>query len=683
VIRHLVWVTLVVSLGTACVPDGPRPDFAARAEARLLEAEDSREVLLGASALEDARARLTAVRALGRLEDPSLVPEIAASLTDPDDAVRAAAIEALAQAVHGSDGSSVLERLLERVPLEQDPVVRGELAHSIGRLTLDAAERRRAVEALVALSSTEAGDDSPPGTLLGVALGFEALTRALTDEGLSGEAGSRLERMASIGRDDGEVLAARIRPLALTALARARRMSLELVEAGSADPEPEVRRTVLRYLDAIVPSRRPGFLDAALADPSPRVVLEALRIVAAGPRNESGCERLLAAATSEVDPAVRVVALTALGRPCPARAPQVAALRAAASELPPGVDGPWQPAARAFVSLARVDAPTARGLLSRFADHSSAFVRVYAAQAAGILDDRAALRALARDSSPNARNAALEALFAVEGHAIDEQLLAQLSGDDPQLLITVARLLAGSPRHAEVAVAVVEAFERISTARRETWRDPRVALLARASELGDRGLASRLEPFLADYDPVVADTVAVLLRRWTGGTREAEPAPLPREPLPSTAELAELSRSTVTLHMRGDGQIVIDLLTDLAPRNAWRFARLARAGYFDGLTFHRWEPNFVIQGGSPGANEYAGDGPYTRDEVGATHWRGTVGVSTRGRDTGDGQIFINLVDNVRLDHEYTVFGFVTEGMDVVDRVLEGAVIERAEVRAAN
>jgi cyclophilin family peptidyl-prolyl cis-trans isomerase len=133
--------------------------------------------------------------------------------------------------------------------------------------------------------------------------------------------------------------------------------------------------------------------------------------------------------------------------------------------------------------------------------------------------------------------------------------------------------------------------------------------------------------------------------------------------------------------MRGDGAIVIDLFSELAPLNAWRFVRLARQGYFDGLTFHRWEPNFVVQGGSPGANEYAGDGPYTRDEVGGSHWRGTLGVSTRGRDTGDGQIFINLVDNVRLDHDYTVLGEVLDGMDVVDRLLEGAVIERAEVRA--
>ena len=56
-----------------------------------------------------------------------------------------------------------------------------------------------------------------------------------------------------------------------------------------------------------------------------------------------------------------------------------------------------------------------------------------------------------------------------------------------------------------------------------------------------------------------------------------------------------------------------------------------------------------------------------------------MGVSTRGRDTGDGQVFINLVDNVRLDHSYTIFGVVVRGMDVVDRLLEGDPIHRATV----
>jgi len=59
--------------------------------------------------------------------------------------------------------------------------------------------------------------------------------------------------------------------------------------------------------------------------------------------------------------------------------------------------------------------------------------------------------------------------------------------------------------------------------------------------------------------------------------------------------------------------------------------------------------------------------------------RGTLGVSTRGRDTGDAQIYVNLVDNPRLDHEFTVFAEVARGLDVVDRILEGDVIERVEI----
>ena len=111
--------------------------------------------------------------------------------------------------------------------------------------------------------------------------------------------------------------------------------------------------------------------------------------------------------------------------------------------------------------------------------------------------------------------------------------------------------------------------------------------------------------------------------------------------------------------------------------SALRVARRAAEGFYDGLTFHRIAANFVIQGGSPGANEYIGDSRHMRDEVGLwPHVRGAVGISTRGRDTGDAQIFIDLVDNPRFDHEYTVFAQVLNGLDVVDRILEGDTIER-------
>ncbi|OFW42130.1 MAG: hypothetical protein A3J29_04935 [Acidobacteria bacterium RIFCSPLOWO2_12_FULL_67_14b] len=130
--------------------------------------------------------------------------------------------------------------------------------------------------------------------------------------------------------------------------------------------------------------------------------------------------------------------------------------------------------------------------------------------------------------------------------------------------------------------------------------------------------------------------------------------------------------------MRSLGSFDIALDVDAAPLSSLRIARRAGEGYYDGLTFHRVAANFVIQGGSPGANEYAGEPFFMRDEVGL-HVRGTVGVSTRGRDTGDAQIFVNLIDSPRLDHTYTVFGTVVSGMTVVDGILEGDVIQRVEL----
>jgi len=111
------------------------------------------------------------------------------------------------------------------------------------------------------------------------------------------------------------------------------------------------------------------------------------------------------------------------------------------------------------------------------------------------------------------------------------------------------------------------------------------------------------------------------------------------------------------------------------------FAGLAEKGYYNGLTMHRIVPNFVVQGGSPGANEYVGIGDFMRDELGLqSNLRGTLGLSTRGRDTGDGQFFINLVDNFRLDHNYTVFARITEGLENLDKIQEGDVIESIEIR---
>jgi cyclophilin family peptidyl-prolyl cis-trans isomerase len=90
-------------------------------------------------------------------------------------------------------------------------------------------------------------------------------------------------------------------------------------------------------------------------------------------------------------------------------------------------------------------------------------------------------------------------------------------------------------------------------------------------------------------------------------------------------------------------------------------------------------PNFVIQGGSPGANEYSGYKQFLRDEIDASNVRGSVGLSIRGRNTGDAQFYVNLVDNPRLDGGFTIFAQVfADDMEAVDRIQEGDVMRSIE-----
>ena len=332
------------------------------------------------------------------------------------------------------------------------------------------------------------------------------------------------------------------------------------------------------------------------------------------------------------------------------------------------------------MSLAVVSPEAAFAFVGPAAGSASPFVRMNVARAAERIGSTDVLEALSRDPSPNVRTVALRSLFGLTGHAIDSLLVAQLDQDDPQLLLTVAELLEGTTRRAETVGPLLAALARVSDRRRDTDRDPRMALLERISEVGGLEQAAELERYLNDYDAVVAARTAGVLTDWAPGRRLAQADPLERLALPSIAEVERLAGTRVVLEMSRGGEIEIRLLVDEAPNNAARFEQLAASGYFDGLTFHRVVTNFVLQGGSPGANEYAGAADYTRDEVGLTpHWRGTVGTSTRGRDTGDGQIFVNLVDNLNLNHEYTVFGEVVRGMEVADLVAEGDVIVRATV----
>jgi cyclophilin family peptidyl-prolyl cis-trans isomerase/HEAT repeat protein len=679
-------------------PDAGRPDLEARAYLRLVAAEDARapagrdlETLLAGLASPSPRLRAVAVRALGRLENPALVAQIAPLLDDADRGVRREAANALAQAVHRGSGDAVLPHLLSAVERESDPLVLGVLARSLGRLRLEGAARDTVAATLLALSRGPDGD-APPYQMEGVALGMASWVRALGGAPRPALLQARLAEMTRYGlrAPAGDVGAARVRALAVATYVTGDTEADEM-RALLSDAAASVRFAAASRLGALPPVLRAELAAAALADPSAQVRLEAVRRGLAGaPLGADACRFLLPTAERDADTGVRLAALDALAHPCPERRAQVDLLARLAGEGmeetagPAASGGDWRVGARALAALAAVDAMGARLQLAAWAAHPNLFARAWAAVAAGRARDADTLRRLASDPHPNVRVEALRGLAAMEGRRADAELLATMGeSDDNQLLLTVAGLLEGTELRAEAAEAALAALERITRPRRETLRDARVALLGLLAATGDGALAPRVEPYLRDFDPEVAASAGRALRGWTRRSWEPASQPPPRLPLPTPEELRAMEGSTVLLHMARGGAIQVRLLPWQAPTNAVRFFRMALGGELDGLTFHRWAPNFVIQGGSPGANEYAGHGAFTRDEVGlVSNRRGTVGTSTRGRDTGDGQFYVNLADNVRLDHDYTVFGVVVDGMDVVDRVLEGDVIERAEVRPA-
>jgi peptidyl-prolyl cis-trans isomerase B (cyclophilin B) len=129
--------------------------------------------------------------------------------------------------------------------------------------------------------------------------------------------------------------------------------------------------------------------------------------------------------------------------------------------------------------------------------------------------------------------------------------------------------------------------------------------------------------------------------------------------------------STATL-TTNHGDIVIELFDDDAPKTVDNFRKLAEDGYYDGLIFHRVIPDFMIQGGCPEGTGSGGPG-YTFEDEFNDHKvaRGALAMANAGPNTNGSQFFIVTVQSAPwLDGKHTVFGEVTDGMDVVDTISE-------------
>lgn len=146
--------------------------------------------------------------------------------------------------------------------------------------------------------------------------------------------------------------------------------------------------------------------------------------------------------------------------------------------------------------------------------------------------------------------------------------------------------------------------------------------------------------------------------------------------------LSNVNSATRAVLQTAKGNITLQLYPLWAPGSVANFIDLAKKGFYDGKTFHRVVPNFVVQGGCPRGDGYGALDYSIRTEIGLAWYddEGYLGMASAGPDTEGTQFFITHSPTPHLDGRYTIFGKVTQGMDVVNKIEVGDVIQKVVIQ---
>jgi cyclophilin family peptidyl-prolyl cis-trans isomerase/HEAT repeat protein len=635
------------------------------------------DVLLPLALSADSTIQGAALRAVGRLEDPRLVPQLIAIGNSPKAPIASVA-SAIAQSLKGFDPArdpALIANVSNWLRRHCFIVVGGKrvgLPGPIGSIAYNNAEQVHAAEdCLRRILDDSAYNPTKAGIYWAAARSLESLGRlnvkvtTFEEETVKWLTSIVVSTLPNDSVDG-------VRENAFAALISARALDGDTEKQALKDTDPQVRRLAMAVLGGggagLGDDERIDLLVHGLQDQSGQVRYEALRGYIRRGAPTRGCGAIMSQLNDQ-DLHVVVAAIDALGDLC--KDDEDVTTRMLAEARTPWVSA-WHRQTHAFVALAKRAPETAAISMGAFVTHPSWWVRMYAVEAAAAAGDVGRVEKLAYDVNDNVRDAALAPLRRLKKADAEPAIVAALDRTDVQLLRTAALLLKESPVNAKLFQPLLLALTRLTKDAKETSRDARVPLLASIAVHARPEDARELVPLLKDFDPVVAAKAAEVITALTGKVATADPQPPLRGWPPAIKDL----RQCVTVSLSSGPSFQMIMEPGTAPITVDRFLKLVSMDqYYEGLAIHRVVPNFVIQGGGPGANEYSGHKEYMRDEIGGRNVRGSVGLSTRGRNTADAQFFINLVDNPRLDGDYTVFARVRgRDMPVVERILEGDVM---------
>lgn len=687
----------------APAPVAPAPAAAQDPVAAIARFEDARRdgdgLLMVLAAQGEANTRERAAVALGRLGWPEhgarVTEALVLALVDGAPRVRAAAAFALGQRADPAAARALLERLADEngAPREKDELVRARVVEALGRIAPAVVDRTAIVAGVLARL-----DDVAVSVRCEAAL---APQRWPTDASEAGTVDAALVdwlrrarpapasvRTAESSPADVETAWRAVFTLARRKCASARAVFVDALASSDAR---------LRLHGAIGLGALPydatsqAALHRVLADADDRVVCEAVRAIGSHTDADTPAqlEKLLAHRSAHV----QRLAFEAWGNVAKELAGDRTLSSRALTLESPNVRN------AAFVSDAKLRGDAVEpAIVLRLADKDP-LARVAAAQAARHLSRSAALPLLlrlAQDDDVRVIEAACESLGTLDDALAHQKLVALLDASDNGVRLAAIEALEEHPRVGdlealerclvtsrgeianEVAARVLDVALRIARLAPgldtvdQTTRERASALLARGAQHADPYVRRRASELHAQLFHVVTP-----LRTSAPPTEATASVPLPGvdyEPGARPRVIVDTSR----------GALVFELFTDETPVHVYNFVELVKRHFYDGTTFHRVVPDFVIQGGDlrgdgNGGSSWRGDA--LRAEFTPRKFvRGSLGMPRNADpDSGGSQIFVCHRETPHLDGRYTLFGQLVDGFDVLDQIEVGDKIVTARL----
>lgn len=666
-VRSFIGSSLVIlTMGFSACTQAPKPtsvpapdrvsEHQLNEQAVLIELADRKlfePVIVQRVAQAGPQLRSALATALGRIGDPRGLDPLEQLLVDENAEVRRVAAFNL-----GLLGDSGAVPALLQAAADDDP--------ETGRL---------AVEALGKLKASLASVETALGTLPDAAERRQRLLPSLYR--FHELAALPVAREALSGSDPDQVrwaayaLAREPFPEALNSLR-------ELL----ASPDPLIRSWSARALGKVGEASDLDRLLPLLADAAPGVVIEALRaggaLIADG--RAAPPDRWRGPILELIGAQVPGIRMTAIGVSSHWLLDD--AISAALLEkLGSGVE---REAELALQALAEGKDPRAPAEIERAAASKRFGIRAAAAAAASAYGSESILLRLSRDSDPRVRMSAISEILQARSPALPQVRARALADPDPGVRALALDDLAEHP---------VTGWQSIEQAMRgpgsENLADVRIsgaqALAARAAadESERPAIEQNLTELSRDGNYLVRRAAVAGLKALHIDAPQAEPIQTGKD-LAAYRQVVRTTRNRPLVDVQTErGTIQLRLDCPEAPLTCLNFLQLAAQGYFNGLTFHRIVPDFVVQGGDPLGNGWGGPGYAIRDEINRLRYdRGAVGMALSGPDTGGSQFFITLAPQPHLDGRYTVFGHVVAGETVLDQLIQGDHIEAVVVPGA-